>query len=244
MPPAEDRRDRPALDPLRRSRPDPAPVHARPRPPRRDRKGRPPRPQPLRRTAGAVLRRAPGAAPGPRRAADGHRRRHRRRPTRACASMRRRSTRPPGPAMPSRGCSRPPTRTRRCSRCWPTSWRCSAPTPPAPARQRARLPPQAAVGGRDRAAAGGLRVCGEGQHLSGFSGAAGGVVCGACEAGAFTLDEEAYVFLVGALGASFAQAPDGTRALRRSSARSRRPPSITRTCGCGRCWPPERRCSR
>jgi DNA repair protein RecO (recombination protein O) len=58
-------------------------------------------------------------------------------------------------------------------------------------------------------------VCGEGEHLSGFSGAAGGVVCGSCEAGAFALDEEAYHFLVGALGASLAQAPDGDgRALR------------------------------
>ena len=58
-------------------------------------------------------------------------------------------------------------------------------------------------------------VCGEGDHLSGFSGAAGGVVCGACEAGAFTLDEAAYRFLVGALGSSLAQAPDGDgRALR------------------------------
>jgi DNA repair protein RecO (recombination protein O) len=58
-------------------------------------------------------------------------------------------------------------------------------------------------------------MCGDGEHLSGFSGAAGGVVCGSCEAGAFALDEEAYGFLVGALGASLAQAPDGgVRALR------------------------------
>jgi DNA repair protein RecO (recombination protein O) len=58
-------------------------------------------------------------------------------------------------------------------------------------------------------------VCGETEHLRGFSGAAGGVVCGSCEAGAFGLDEEAYTFLVGALGASLSQAPDGSeRALR------------------------------
>ena len=57
--------------------------------------------------------------------------------------------------------------------------------------------------------------CGSDRHLSGFSGAAGGVVCGSCEAGAFMLDEDAYRFLVGALGASLAQAPDcGGRALR------------------------------
>jgi DNA repair protein RecO (recombination protein O) len=57
--------------------------------------------------------------------------------------------------------------------------------------------------------------CGEQQHLSGFSAAAGGVVCNACEAAAFPLDEESYRFLVGALGSSLAQAPDGSeRALR------------------------------
>lgn len=53
-------------------------------------------------------------------------------------------------------------------------------------------------------------VCGETEHLRGFSGAAGGVVCAACEAGAFPLDEQAYRFLVAALGSPLAQAPDGT----------------------------------
>ncbi len=58
-------------------------------------------------------------------------------------------------------------------------------------------------------------VCGETEHLQGFSGAAGGVVCGSCEAGAFALGEDAYRFLVAALGSSLAQAPDGSeRALR------------------------------
>ena len=58
-------------------------------------------------------------------------------------------------------------------------------------------------------------VCGETEHLSGFSGAAGGVVCSACEAAAFSLAEEAYAFLVSALGSPLAQAPDGSeRALR------------------------------
>jgi DNA repair protein RecO (recombination protein O) len=52
-------------------------------------------------------------------------------------------------------------------------------------------------------------VCGETEHLSGFSGAAGGVVCNACEAGAFTLSQDAYGFLVSALGSPLAQAPDG-----------------------------------
>jgi DNA repair protein RecO (recombination protein O) len=53
-------------------------------------------------------------------------------------------------------------------------------------------------------------VCGETEHLSGFSGAAGGVVCNACEAAAFPLSEDAYRFLVGALGSPLAQAPDGS----------------------------------
>jgi DNA repair protein RecO (recombination protein O) len=50
-------------------------------------------------------------------------------------------------------------------------------------------------------------VCGETDHLRGFSGAAGGVVCSSCEAGSFPLDEEAYHFLVSALGTPLAQAP-------------------------------------
>src|SRR3954452_785645 len=40
--------------------------------------------------------------------------------------------------------------------------------------------------------------CGERDHLAGFSGAAGGMVCTACEAGAFTLEEPAHTFLVAA----------------------------------------------
>jgi DNA repair protein RecO (recombination protein O) len=53
-------------------------------------------------------------------------------------------------------------------------------------------------------------VCGETEHLRSFSGAAGGVVCSACEAAAFVLDEDAYRFLVGALGSPLASAPDGS----------------------------------
>lgn len=59
--------------------------------------------------------------------------------------------------------------------------------------------------------------CGEAEHLSGFSGAAGGVVCSACEASAFPLGEEAHAFLVAALGRPLAQAPGaGARALRQA----------------------------
>jgi DNA repair protein RecO (recombination protein O) len=59
--------------------------------------------------------------------------------------------------------------------------------------------------------------CGEREHLVGFSGAAGGVVCPACEAGSFALDEEAHSFLVDALGPPLAQTPAaGERALRQA----------------------------
>jgi DNA repair protein RecO (recombination protein O) len=56
----------------------------------------------------------------------------------------------------------------------------------------------------------GCASCGERDHLVGFSGAAGGVVCAACEASAFALDQDAHDFLVGALGRSLADAPEGS----------------------------------
>jgi len=49
--------------------------------------------------------------------------------------------------------------------------------------------------------------CGAREHLSGFSGAAGGVVCDACEASAFSLDAGAHAFLCDALGRPLARAP-------------------------------------
>jgi DNA repair protein RecO (recombination protein O) len=56
--------------------------------------------------------------------------------------------------------------------------------------------------------------CGEHAHLAGFSGAAGGVVCSACEAGAFTLERDAHEFMVGALGQPLSDVPcAGERAL-------------------------------
>jgi DNA repair protein RecO (recombination protein O) len=50
-------------------------------------------------------------------------------------------------------------------------------------------------------------TCGEADHLVGFSGAAGGVVCAACEAGAFRLDAAAHGFLADALGRPLAEVP-------------------------------------
>jgi DNA repair protein RecO (recombination protein O) len=64
---------------------------------------------------------------------------------------------------------------------------------------------------------GGCAVCGDREHLAGFSGAAGGVVCASCEGSAFVLDEEAHTFMVEALGRPLAQAPSAPeRALRQS----------------------------
>ena len=63
----------------------------------------------------------------------------------------------------------------------------------------------------------GCAVCGETEHLAGFSGAAGGVVCGACEGSAFPLAEAAHAFMVEALGRPLAQTPQaGELALRQA----------------------------
>ncbi|HET7446055.1 MAG TPA: DNA repair protein RecO [Solirubrobacterales bacterium] len=50
--------------------------------------------------------------------------------------------------------------------------------------------------------------CGEAEHLAGFSGAAGGVVCASCEAGSFGLTEEAHAFMVAALAKPLNEAPE------------------------------------
>lgn len=50
-------------------------------------------------------------------------------------------------------------------------------------------------------------LCGEPDHLVGFSGAAGGVVCASCEAGSFRLDEEAHRFMVDGLAKPLSEAP-------------------------------------
>ncbi len=59
--------------------------------------------------------------------------------------------------------------------------------------------------------------CGEADGLVAFSGAAGGVVCGACQRDGFEIDAEAQRFLLDALGRPLAQAPAATdRALRQA----------------------------
>ena len=49
--------------------------------------------------------------------------------------------------------------------------------------------------------------CGDTEHLSGFSGAAGGVVCSSCEAGSFPIGEDAHRFMVEAIGQPLAETP-------------------------------------
>ncbi len=56
-------------------------------------------------------------------------------------------------------------------------------------------------------------TCGEAEHLSAFSGAAGGVVCAGCEGGGFPLSEEAHRFMVEALGRPLAEAPSAAGAV-------------------------------
>jgi DNA repair protein RecO (recombination protein O) len=57
---------------------------------------------------------------------------------------------------------------------------------------------------------GACACCGEREHLVGFSGAAGGVVCGACEAGSFPLQEEAHGFMADALGRPLTDVPQAS----------------------------------
>lgn len=49
--------------------------------------------------------------------------------------------------------------------------------------------------------------CGEGEHLTGFSGAAGGIVCASCEHGSFELSADAHRFMVDSLALPLAEAP-------------------------------------
>jgi len=69
-------------------------------------------------------------------------------------------------------------------------------------------------------ALGACASCGEREHLSAFSGAAGGVVCGACEGTGFPLSEEGHTFLVTALGMPLADAPAGSALALRQAERA------------------------
>ena len=142
----------------------------------------------------------------------------RRRPRRACAATPARSTPPRARATRWGACSRPPSPIRACSTCCAASCRCSTSTP---AQRRRRRGAPSSAGRRALAfrlkllLAAGLAPqlgacagCGEREHLVGFSGAAGGVVCAACEAASFPLGEDAYRFMAEALGRPLEEAPD------------------------------------
>ena len=67
---------------------------------------------------------------------------------------------------------------------------------------------------------GACATCGEREHLTGFSGAAGGVVCASCEAGSFPLDEEAHEFMTGALAVPLIEAPAASDRVLRQAERA------------------------
>lgn len=50
--------------------------------------------------------------------------------------------------------------------------------------------------------------CGDSEHITAFSGPAGGVVCPRCEANSFPLSPEAHLFMVEALGRPLTDLPD------------------------------------
>ena len=62
--------------------------------------------------------------------------------------------------------------------------------------------------------------CGEVEHLTGFSGAAGGVVCLSCEGGGFELSPAAHSFMVDALARPLAEAPAAEAAALRQTERA------------------------
>jgi DNA repair protein RecO (recombination protein O) len=62
--------------------------------------------------------------------------------------------------------------------------------------------------------------CGEAEHLVGFSGAAGGVVCAGCEASSFPLSEDAHRFMVESIARPLAEAPDAKENALRQSERA------------------------
>jgi DNA repair protein RecO (recombination protein O) len=62
--------------------------------------------------------------------------------------------------------------------------------------------------------------CGDPEHLTGFSASAGGVVCAGCEAGSFSLGQEAHNFLTGVLARPLAEAPDASEGALRQADRA------------------------
>ena len=226
--------------PLRRGRPDPAPLYPAPRAGERDRQGR--AASRKSRFGGRLepfFRARPRAPRGPQRPAHGHRRRDASPATRACASTRASLD---GAARACDAVARAVRRRRPAppasTTCSPTSSRCSTRDPAARhARQRARVPAQAAARRRLRAAAGRLRDAAASASTSSASPAPPAASSApACEAGSFPLDAGGARLPRDALGA-----PAG-RGARRAAPRALAPgragdparrSSTTRTCGCG-----------
>ena len=66
----------------------------------------------------------------------------------------------------------------------------------------------------------GCSRCGNSEHLTAFSGVAGGVVCPTCEANSFPLSEEAHGFMVGALGNPMSESPQAAPVAIRQAGRA------------------------
>ncbi len=62
--------------------------------------------------------------------------------------------------------------------------------------------------------------CGEREGIVSFSGAAGGVVCGSCEAGGFPISAEAHRFMVSAIGQPIAELPEASESALRQVERA------------------------
>ena len=229
---------RPALDALRRGRPHPASVY----PAARARSARSPR------ACGARAAASAGAW-SPSSACDLVL--HEGRSDLLTVTARRDRRRPPAPARATpraldtaaRACDAvgAAVRHRRAasrasSTCSATSSRCSTREPArAGARQPARLPPQAAARRRPRAAAGRVRVVRRARAPQSASrGAAGGVVCTACEAGSFPLGRGGARASWSTPRPAAGRDAAGRRSARcaRPSARSPRRSSTTRASGC------------
>ena len=203
---------------VRRGRSDPPSLHAPARPDRRDRQGGAARQEPLRRAPGTLLSPANGALRGPQRTAHRDERRHDHRPRAAPGARPRARQRRARLRRRRRGCSRRPIRILACSRCCATSSPCSTPAPSRPAWPiSSRSGSSSCSPPASRRSSPPAPSCGEADHLAAFSGAAGGVVCSACEATGFKLGEEAHAFMTGALGAALADVPAaGEQALRQA----------------------------
>lgn len=66
----------------------------------------------------------------------------------------------------------------------------------------------------------GCSRCGASDHLTAFSGAAGGVVCPTCEANSFPFSGEAHEFMVTALGSPMSESPEISTAAVRMAGRA------------------------